>query len=119
MSTYFFREPHCIASLIILRSYVGGNGGRGGDVILECSPAVWDFSSVQHHIVCYFLPSCWIFFLDQCIDSNSYFVKQNGKRGGHGASKNQIGSRGADKVMIHDSFFSNLSGSIISMLFCS
>nr|GLL25102.1 probable GTP-binding protein OBGM, mitochondrial [Ipomoea trifida] len=22
----------------------GGNGGRGGDVILECSPAVWDFS---------------------------------------------------------------------------
>ncbi|PSR90071.1 GTP-binding protein OBGM precursor [Actinidia chinensis var. chinensis] len=51
----------------------GGNGGRGGDVILECSPAVWDFSSVQHHI--------------------------NGKRGGHGASKNQIGSRGADKVV--------------------
>ncbi|GFZ18015.1 GTP-binding protein Obg/CgtA [Actinidia rufa] len=36
----------------------GGNGGRGGDVILECSPAVWDFSSVQHHIgqslLCYF-----------------------------------------------------------------
>ncbi|PSR86710.1 GTP-binding protein OBGM precursor [Actinidia chinensis var. chinensis] len=51
----------------------GGNGGRGGDVILECSPAVWDFSSVQHHI--------------------------NAKRGGHGASKNQIGSRGADKVV--------------------
>lgn len=29
----------------------GGNGGRGGDVILECSPAVWDFSSLQHHVV--------------------------------------------------------------------
>lgn len=32
-------------------SIVGGNGGRGGDVILECSPAVWDFSSLQHHVV--------------------------------------------------------------------
>ena len=29
----------------------GGNGGRGGDVILECSPAVWDFSGLQHHVV--------------------------------------------------------------------
>ncbi|KAI3444193.1 hypothetical protein Pfo_000858 [Paulownia fortunei] len=52
----------------------GGNGGRGGDVILECSTAVWDFSSLQHHI--------------------------NAKRGGHGASKNMIGSRGADKVVL-------------------
>uniref|UniRef100_A0A5B7B8S3 GTP-binding protein OBGM n=1 Tax=Davidia involucrata TaxID=16924 RepID=A0A5B7B8S3_DAVIN len=51
----------------------GGNGGRGGDVILECSPTVWDFSSLQHHI--------------------------NAKRGGHGTSKNKIGSRGADKVV--------------------
>ncbi|XP_052188712.1 probable GTP-binding protein OBGM, mitochondrial isoform X2 [Diospyros lotus] len=51
----------------------GGNGGRGGDVILECSPRIWDFSSLQHHI--------------------------NAKRGGHGASKNKIGSRGADKVV--------------------
>ncbi|KAK4404612.1 putative GTP-binding protein OBGM, mitochondrial [Sesamum angolense] len=49
----------------------GGNGGRGGDVILECSTSVWDFSSVQHHV--------------------------NAKRGGHGAPKNMIGSRGADK----------------------
>lgn len=32
-------------------NYVGGNGGRGGDVILECSSAVWDFSGLQHHIV--------------------------------------------------------------------
>lgn len=31
---------------------LGGNGGRGGDVILECSPAVWDFSCLQHHVVC-------------------------------------------------------------------
>ncbi|KVI11454.1 GTP1/OBG domain-containing protein [Cynara cardunculus var. scolymus] len=49
----------------------GGNGGRGGDVILECSSTVWDLSSLQHHI--------------------------NAKRGGHGASKNKIGSRGDDK----------------------
>ncbi|PIN08079.1 putative GTP-binding protein (ODN superfamily) [Handroanthus impetiginosus] len=52
----------------------GGNGGRGGDVILECSTAVWDFSSLQHH--------------------------NNAKRGGHGAPKNMIGSRGADKVVL-------------------
>lgn len=31
---------------------VGGNGGRGGDVILECSPRVWDFSGLQPHLVC-------------------------------------------------------------------
>ncbi|KAL7097494.1 hypothetical protein ACP275_10G148300 [Erythranthe tilingii] len=52
----------------------GGNGGRGGDVILECSSSVWDLSSVQHHI--------------------------NAKRGGHGAPKNMIGSRGADKIVL-------------------
>lgn len=51
----------------------GGNGGRGADVILECSPSVWDFSGLHHHI--------------------------NANRGGHGASKNMIGSRGADKVV--------------------
>ncbi|PON99572.1 Uroporphyrinogen decarboxylase [Trema orientale] len=51
----------------------GGNGGRGGDVILECSPSVWDFSSLQHHV--------------------------NASRGGHGASKNKIGTRGPDKVV--------------------
>ncbi|XP_059626619.1 probable GTP-binding protein OBGM, mitochondrial [Cornus florida] len=51
----------------------GGKGGRGGDVILECSPALWDLSSLQHHI--------------------------NAKRGGHGTSKNKIGSRGEDKVV--------------------
>lgn len=51
----------------------GGNGGRGGDVILECSPRVWDFSGLQHHI--------------------------HAKRGGHGASKKKIGSRGTDKVV--------------------
>ncbi|KAI3771010.1 hypothetical protein L6452_02160 [Arctium lappa] len=52
----------------------GGNGGRGGDVILECSSTAWDLSSLQHHI--------------------------NAKRGGHGASKNKIGSRGDDKVVL-------------------
>ncbi|KAK9055359.1 hypothetical protein SSX86_026442 [Deinandra increscens subsp. villosa] len=52
----------------------GGNGGKGGDVILECSPTVWDLSSLQHHI--------------------------NAKRGGHGTSKNKIGSRGDDKVVL-------------------
>ncbi|XP_021894610.1 probable GTP-binding protein OBGM, mitochondrial isoform X1 [Carica papaya] len=51
----------------------GGNGGRGGDVILECTPTVWDFSSLQPHI------------------------KAN--RGGQGTSKNMIGTRGEDKVV--------------------
>lgn len=51
----------------------GGNGGKGGDVILECSAAVWDLSNLQHHL--------------------------NAGRGGHGVSKNMIGSRGADKVV--------------------
>ncbi|XP_065866818.1 probable GTP-binding protein OBGM, mitochondrial isoform X2 [Euphorbia lathyris] len=51
----------------------GGNGGRGGDVILECSPAIWDFSSLNHHI--------------------------NAAKGGNGGSKNIIGTRGKDKVI--------------------
>ncbi|PHT39435.1 putative GTP-binding protein OBGM, mitochondrial [Capsicum baccatum] len=51
----------------------GGNGGRGGDVILECSPTMWDLSALQHHI--------------------------NAKRGGNGSSKNMIGTRGVDKVV--------------------
>lgn len=51
----------------------GGNGGRGGDVILESSRAAWDFSGLQHHV--------------------------NAKKGGHGSSKNMIGTRGADKVV--------------------
>ncbi|XVE59423.1 hypothetical protein DITRI_Ditri05aG0045300 [Diplodiscus trichospermus] len=51
----------------------GGNGGRGGDVILECSTAVWDFSGLQNHV--------------------------NAGRGGHGTSKNKIGTRGEDKVL--------------------
>lgn len=38
---------------MVLVTNVGGNGGRGGDVILECSPSVWDFRSLQHHLVCY------------------------------------------------------------------
>ncbi|RRT37751.1 hypothetical protein B296_00047466, partial [Ensete ventricosum] len=50
----------------------GGNGGRGGDVILECSSAVWDFSNLQHHL--------------------------NAQRGGNGTSKSKVGSRGSDKV---------------------
>lgn len=51
----------------------GGNGGRGGDVILECTAAVWDFSNLQHHL--------------------------NAKKGGNGVSKCQIGSRGSDKIV--------------------
>ncbi|XP_014497329.1 probable GTP-binding protein OBGM, mitochondrial isoform X1 [Vigna radiata var. radiata] len=50
----------------------GGNGGKGGDVILECSPRVWDFSGLQRHLIA--------------------------EKGGHGSSKKLIGSRGADKV---------------------
>ncbi|KAF3781454.1 putative GTP-binding protein [Nymphaea thermarum] len=52
----------------------GGNGGKGGNVILECSASVWDLSNLQHHL--------------------------NAKRGGNGLSKNKIGSRGTDKVII-------------------
>ncbi|KAL8144235.1 hypothetical protein V2J09_017267, partial [Rumex salicifolius] len=51
----------------------GANGGRGGDVILQCTSAVWDFRGLQHHV--------------------------NGFRGGHGTSKNKIGSRGEDKIV--------------------
>ncbi|KAH0456290.1 hypothetical protein IEQ34_014197 [Dendrobium chrysotoxum] len=50
----------------------GGNGGRGGDVYLECSAALWDFSNLQHHV--------------------------NAKKGGNGISKTMIGTRGSDKV---------------------
>ncbi|XP_050370054.1 probable GTP-binding protein OBGM, mitochondrial [Argentina anserina] len=50
----------------------GGNGGKGGDVILECSPTVWDFSGLQPHLIA--------------------------QRGGHGSSKNKIGTRGVDKI---------------------
>lgn len=38
--------------LSVFGTNVGGNGGKGGDVILECSPTVWDFSGLQHHVVC-------------------------------------------------------------------
>ncbi|GLJ05123.1 hypothetical protein SUGI_0011580 [Cryptomeria japonica] len=51
----------------------GGSGGKGGDVILESSAAVWDLSNLQHHL--------------------------NAKKGGQGFSKNKVGSRGADKVV--------------------
>ncbi|KAE9592325.1 putative GTP-binding protein Obg/CgtA [Lupinus albus] len=51
----------------------GGNGGRGGDVILECSRRVWDFSGLQQHLIA--------------------------EKGGQGLSKNKIGTRGADKVV--------------------
>ncbi|MCL7042067.1 hypothetical protein MKW94_002519 [Papaver nudicaule] len=52
----------------------GGSGGRGGDVILECSPNVWDFRNLQHLM--------------------------NAERGGHGVPKNMIGRRGVDKVVL-------------------
>ncbi|KAJ0900479.1 putative GTP1/OBG domain-containing protein [Helianthus annuus] len=51
---------------------IGGHGGRGGDVILECFRTIWDLSSLQNHI--------------------------KAKRGGHNASKNKIGSSGDDTV---------------------
>ncbi|CAK8571983.1 unnamed protein product [Lathyrus sativus] len=50
-----------------------GGGGIGGDVILECSRRVWDFSGLKRHLIA--------------------------ERGGHGSSKNKIGTRGADKVI--------------------
>nr|XP_033509454.1 uncharacterized protein LOC104086824 isoform X2 [Nicotiana tomentosiformis] len=73
-----FNTPGNLCSYALLTHvaipYPGGNGGRGGDVILECSPAVWDLSGLQHHI--------------------------NKKRDGNGPSKNMIGSRGADKPFV-------------------
>lgn len=33
------------------RFNAGGNGGRGGDVVLESSASVWDLSNLQHHLV--------------------------------------------------------------------
>ncbi|KAI8523812.1 hypothetical protein RHMOL_Rhmol13G0101100 [Rhododendron molle] len=36
---------------------------------------------------------------EPCMDINSYYVPQHAKRGGHGASKKKIGSRGTDKVV--------------------
>ncbi|KAJ4845443.1 hypothetical protein Tsubulata_026309 [Turnera subulata] len=51
----------------------GGDGGRGGDVILEGSKSIWDLRGLQPHA--------------------------NAGKGGHGASKNMIGTRGADKVL--------------------
>ncbi|VAI04589.1 unnamed protein product [Triticum turgidum subsp. durum] len=50
----------------------GGDGGTGGNVILECSRSVWDFSNLQHHT--------------------------KAVRGGNGLSKKQTGTRGPDKV---------------------
>lgn len=37
---------------LFIPNFTGGNGGRGGDVILQCTSAVWDFRGLQHHIVC-------------------------------------------------------------------
>lgn len=39
--------------MFLAYKHAGGNGGRGGDVILECSRSIWDFSSLQHHMVCF------------------------------------------------------------------
>lgn len=44
-------------------------------MILECSPAIWDFSGLHHHV--------------------------NAARGGNGASKSMIGTREKDKVTIY------------------
>jgi hypothetical protein len=35
------------------QKFAGGDGGTGGNVILECSRSVWDFSNLQHHTVCF------------------------------------------------------------------
>ncbi|KAI3993925.1 hypothetical protein MKX01_002938 [Papaver californicum] len=57
----------------------GGSGGRGGDMIIECSPKVRDFRNLQHHT--------------------------NAKRGGHGAPKSMIGSRGSGAGYMSKSCF--------------
>ncbi|GAY38099.1 hypothetical protein CUMW_034140 [Citrus unshiu] len=82
----------------------GGNGGRGGDVILECSPSVWDFRSLQHHLVCYSHLFVIVNNKLACQSSieviDSYAVLQRAGKGGHGAPKNMIGTCGEDKVVL-------------------
>lgn len=51
----FLLSNYITSEILIFHVNAGGNGGRGGDVILECSPAIWDFSCLQHHVVCYWL----------------------------------------------------------------
>lgn len=57
---YIVSHPNEFLKMVFLfYLHVGANGGRGGDVILECSPRLWDFSSLKHHIVVY--SSCFSF----------------------------------------------------------
>jgi hypothetical protein len=58
----------------------GGNGGKGGDVILECSRSIWDFSGLQHHMVCLQKYHMILLQLDMVavliivLDVRSYFI---------------------------------------------
>jgi hypothetical protein len=58
----------------------GGNGGKGGDVILECSRSIWDFSGLQHHMVClqkhhmHLLELDMVAALIAVLDLRSYFI---------------------------------------------
>lgn len=94
----------CFSPQSIFDFNVGGNGGRGGDVILECSPSVWDFSGLQNHVVCDFF--LFLFFLNNIVARwsdielrDTYGLPQKAGRGGHGTAKNMIGTRGDDKVI--------------------
>lgn len=58
---------------------------------------------LQRSATSYRIPLCPVLlyvipFPAPCMDINSYCVPQHAKRGGHGASKKKIGSRGTDKV---------------------
>jgi GTPase involved in cell partitioning and DNA repair len=53
---------------------VGGNGGRGGDVIFMASSKVYDLGGITTTV--------------------------RGEKGGPGTSKNQVGSRGRDKIVM-------------------
>ncbi|GMH12283.1 hypothetical protein Nepgr_014124 [Nepenthes gracilis] len=45
-------QAFIVTSMIAVAGQMVENGGRrGGGVILQCTAAVWDFSSLQHHIV--------------------------------------------------------------------
>jgi hypothetical protein len=49
-------DSACGVELIAMCLFnVGGSGGVGGDVILECSRTVWDFSGLQRHLVCTYI----------------------------------------------------------------
>lgn len=104
----------------VVLTNVGGNGGRGGDVILECAPSVWDFRSLQHHLVCYSHLFVIVNNKLACQSSieviDSYAVLQRAGKGGHGAPKNMIGTCGEDKVLFGCSLYLQAADGVIAFI---